>query len=153
MRVFGSVGYAHVPDQRRNKLNDFGSVGYAHVPDQRRNKLNDKSMKLVFIGYGERSKAYKLYNPIEKKLISSRDVYINEQSGWDWKKQEELEIEEVKEQSKVMIPISNTVISRSVRDEEAAEITRNGEASSSRSSESKEESENEDEPRQPVIEV
>jgi hypothetical protein len=61
-------------------------VGYAHVPDQRRTKLDDKSMNLVFIGYDERPKAYKLYNPIEKKVISSRNVYINEQSGWDWKK-------------------------------------------------------------------
>jgi hypothetical protein len=48
-----------------------------------------------------------------------------------------------------VIPISNTVISRSARDEEAAETTRNGDASSLRSSGSEEESENEDEPRQP----
>jgi hypothetical protein len=47
-------------------LRVFGSVGYAHVLDQRRTKLDDKSTKLVFIGYDEMSKAYKLYNPIEK---------------------------------------------------------------------------------------
>jgi hypothetical protein len=41
------------------------------------------------------------------------------------------------------------MISRSARDEEAAETTRNGEVSSSRSSGSEEESKNEDEPRQP----
>jgi hypothetical protein len=82
-------------------------------------------------------------------VISSRDVYINEQSGWDWKKQDELEIEEVKEQPKVVIPTPNTVISRSARNEEVAEITRNGEASSSRSSGNEEGNENEeDEPRQ-----
>jgi Reverse transcriptase (RNA-dependent DNA polymerase) len=82
-------------------------------------------------------------------VISSRDVYINEQSGWDWKKQDELEIEEVKKQPKVVIPTPNTVISRSARNEEVAEITRNGEASSSRSSGNEEGNENEeDEPRQ-----
>ena len=43
----------------------FGSVAYAHIPDQRRTKLEDKSEKLVFIGYEEKSKAYKLYNPVE----------------------------------------------------------------------------------------
>jgi transposase InsO family protein len=48
-------------------LRVFRSVGYAHVPDPRRTKLDDKSTKLVFIGYGERSKTYKLYNPIEKR--------------------------------------------------------------------------------------
>jgi hypothetical protein len=83
-------------------------------------------------------------------VISSRDVYINEQSGWDWKKQDELEIEEVKEQPKVVIPTPNTMISRSARNVEVAEITRNGEASCSRSSGSEEGNENEeDEPRQP----
>jgi hypothetical protein len=107
------------------RLRVFGSVRYAHVPDQRRTKLDDKSTKLVFICYDERSKAYKLYNSIEKKVILGRDIYINEQSGWDWKKQEELEIEEVEE------------------------TTRNGEASSSRSSGSEEGNEDEeDEPRQ-----
>jgi hypothetical protein len=67
-------------------LRVFGSVRYAHISDQMRTKLDDKSTKLLFLGYDERSKAYKLYNPIEKKVISRRDVYINEQSGWDWKK-------------------------------------------------------------------
>jgi hypothetical protein len=33
---------------------------------KRRTKLDDKSTKLVFIGYDERSKTYKLYNSIEK---------------------------------------------------------------------------------------
>jgi hypothetical protein len=59
-------------------LRVFRSVGYTHIPDQRRTKLDDKNKKLMFIGYDERSKAYKLYNPIEKKIISSRDIYINE---------------------------------------------------------------------------
>jgi hypothetical protein len=85
-------------------LRVFRSVKYAHVLDQRKTKLDDKSTKLVFIGYDERSKAYKLYNSIEKKVISSKDIYINEQSSWDWKKHEELEIDEVEEQSTVMIP-------------------------------------------------
>jgi hypothetical protein len=62
-------------------LRVYRSVGYAHIPDQRRTKLDDKSMKLVFIGYDEISKAYKLYNLIKKKVISSKYVYINEQSS------------------------------------------------------------------------
>jgi hypothetical protein len=83
-------------------------------------------------------------------VISSKNVYINEQSDWDWKKQEELEIEEIEEQPKVMIPTPNTVISGSARDKEVVEITRNGEASSSRSLGREERNEDEeDEPRQP----
>ncbi|KAD7477788.1 hypothetical protein E3N88_00924 [Mikania micrantha] len=41
----------------------FGCIAYAHVPDQRRSKLDDKSEKCIFVGYSEQSKAYKLFNP------------------------------------------------------------------------------------------
>jgi hypothetical protein len=52
----------------------FGCIAYAHVPKQTRSKLDDKSEKCIFIGYDEQSKAYKLFNPIIKKVIVSRDV-------------------------------------------------------------------------------
>ncbi|CAJ2652499.1 unnamed protein product [Trifolium pratense] len=48
-------------------LKVFGSVAYAHVPDQRRTKLEDKSQKYIFIGYDEKTKGYKLFDPISKK--------------------------------------------------------------------------------------
>jgi hypothetical protein len=42
------------------------------------------------------SKAYKLYDPIKKKLVISRDIELNEEIRWDWKnQQEELLIKEV----------------------------------------------------------
>ncbi|GJR44232.1 retrovirus-related pol polyprotein from transposon TNT 1-94 [Tanacetum coccineum] len=61
-------------------FNVFGSVAYAHVPDQTRTKLDDKSKKYIFIGYDDRSKAFRLYDPIEKKVSVCRDVYVNEES-------------------------------------------------------------------------
>ncbi|GJV97013.1 retrovirus-related pol polyprotein from transposon TNT 1-94 [Tanacetum coccineum] len=64
----------------------FGSVAYAHIPDQTRKKLDDKSKMYVFIGYDERTKAFRLYVPLEKKVTISRDVYVNEESTWDWSK-------------------------------------------------------------------
>ena len=70
-------------------LRVFGSIAYAHVPDQRRSKLDDKSEKLVFIGYDKRSKGYKLYNPITKKIVVSRDVRFNEEEAWNWSKKED----------------------------------------------------------------
>jgi len=48
-------------------LRVFGCVAYAHVPYERRGKLDDKSEKCMFIGYSEQSKAYKLYNHVTKK--------------------------------------------------------------------------------------
>nr|GEY06582.1 retrovirus-related Pol polyprotein from transposon TNT 1-94 [Tanacetum cinerariifolium] len=64
----------------------FGSVAYAHVPDQTRKKLDDKSKMYIFIGYDERTKAFRLYDPIEKKVTVSRDVFVNEECTWDWRR-------------------------------------------------------------------
>ena len=74
-------------------LKVFGSVAYAHVPDQRRTKLEDKSKRYVFIGYDEKTKGYKLLDPISKKVTVSRDVQINEASEWDWNNSSEVMIE------------------------------------------------------------
>lgn len=56
----------------------FGRVAYAHVPDQKRKKLDDKGEKCNFLGNSDQSKAYKLYNPSTKKILISRDVVFNE---------------------------------------------------------------------------
>ncbi|KAJ3692026.1 hypothetical protein LUZ60_012376 [Juncus effusus] len=68
----------------------FGSVAYAHVPDQRRTKLDDKSKKFVLIGYDEKTKAYKLFDPIGRKVMVSRDVHVNEERAWDWNNKDEM---------------------------------------------------------------
>ncbi|GKU96986.1 hypothetical protein SLEP1_g10166 [Rubroshorea leprosula] len=57
---------------------------YAHVPDQRRSKLDDKGEKCIFLGVSDQSKAYRLYNPLTKKVIISRDVVFDEASTWSW---------------------------------------------------------------------
>jgi len=74
-------------------LKVFGSVAYAHIPDQRRTKLGDKSKRYIFIGYDEKTKGYKLLDPISKKVMVSRDVRINEASEWDWNNSSEVMIE------------------------------------------------------------
>ncbi|XP_074351350.1 uncharacterized protein LOC141690452 [Apium graveolens] len=65
-------------------LKVFGSVAYAHIPDQQRTKLEDKSKKYIFIGYDEKTKGYKLLDPTSKQVTVSRDVRVNEASEWDW---------------------------------------------------------------------
>jgi hypothetical protein len=64
-------------------LRTFGCIAYAHIPFELRKKLDDKSEKCIFTGYSETSKAYKLYNPISKKLILSRDVKFMENQLWN----------------------------------------------------------------------
>ena len=46
-------------------------------------KLDDKNQKCNFVGYSEESKAYRVYNPITKKYVISRDVVFKEEEAWD----------------------------------------------------------------------
>jgi hypothetical protein len=70
-------------------LRVFGSIGYTHIPDQERSKLDDKSKRYIFIGYDSSSKGYKLYNPNSSKIVISRDVEFDEEDFWEWSTQEE----------------------------------------------------------------
>jgi hypothetical protein len=89
-------------------LKVFGSVAYVHIPDQSHVKLDDKSLKLIFIRYDERSKAYKLFDPTNKKIHISRDVQVNEEAMWDWSAIKETFHEKAPEMhSPVNIPPNN----------------------------------------------
>ena len=65
-------------------LRVFSSIAYSHILDEKRGKLDDKSEKCIFVGYSENSKAYRLYNPILKKVIINRDMHFNEEESWKW---------------------------------------------------------------------
>jgi hypothetical protein len=68
----------HKPNVAHLKV--FGSIAYGKISDPKRTKLEDKSKKYVFIRYSEKSKSYKLYDPIENKLVISRNVELNEEA-------------------------------------------------------------------------
>ncbi|KAK3012400.1 hypothetical protein RJ639_010565 [Escallonia herrerae] len=70
-------------------LRIFGSIAYAHVSNEKRSKLDDKSERYVFIGYDQSSKGYKLYNPSNGMIVINRDVEFDEESSWEWKIQNE----------------------------------------------------------------
>ena len=54
-------------------LKKFGCVAYAHVPDELRKKLDNKAHKCIFVIYFEDTKEYKLYDPVTRKVIISRE--------------------------------------------------------------------------------
>ncbi|CAH9074898.1 unnamed protein product [Cuscuta europaea] len=64
-------------------LRIFGSLCYRHIPDEKRRKLSDKSQKLILVGY-DPTGAYKLFDPVEQKCIISRDVIVDETATWNW---------------------------------------------------------------------
>ena len=50
---------------------------------KKRRKLHDKGGKCIFLGLGNYSKAYKLYNPITKKIIVSRyAIFYKRKKTW-----------------------------------------------------------------------
>ena len=64
-------------------LRVFKCVAYTHVSKEQRQELDEKGVKCMFIGYNSESKAYRLYDPINKKIIILRDVEFLENQSWD----------------------------------------------------------------------
>ena len=70
-------------------LRAFGCI--AHVKDTRRHqgKLEDRSKAMIFIGYQIGTKAYKCLDPVNLKVIISRDIIFEEAESWTWSTQGE----------------------------------------------------------------
>jgi len=63
-----------------NHLRVFDSTYYALIPKVHRNKLGTRSRMCIFLGYSNTSKAYRLYDEVNKKFVVSRDVIFLETS-------------------------------------------------------------------------
>ena len=61
-------------------LRVFGATAWVHIPKERRHKLDAKSTRCILVGYDEDagSKVYRLYEPLQKRILRSRDVIIDE---------------------------------------------------------------------------
>ena len=62
-----------------NHLRIFWSLCYLHVPKEHISKLESKTKPYFFVGYDEQSKAYRVYEPITRKVHISRDIVFNKQ--------------------------------------------------------------------------
>ncbi|KAK2998642.1 hypothetical protein RJ639_023717 [Escallonia herrerae] len=56
----------------------FGCPAYVHLHNEERSKLDPKSKECIFLGYEEGVKGYRLWDPVAKKKVISRDVVFNE---------------------------------------------------------------------------
>ena len=79
-------------------LRIFGCVAYSQVPKSNKKKVDDRGEKCIFLGYSEELKAYKLYNPLTKKLVVSRDVIFDEDKSWSWNDDENAKEQQVVEE-------------------------------------------------------
>jgi len=60
----------------------FGCLAHVHTLDQRRVKLDDNSRLCVLFGVSDESKAYRLFDAINKKIIIRKDVIFEENKSW-----------------------------------------------------------------------
>ncbi|GJV06067.1 putative RNA-directed DNA polymerase [Tanacetum coccineum] len=70
MEVGKDVSYRH--------LRVFGCKAFVHIPKDERSKLDVKTKPCVFLGYGQDEFRYRLYDPVQKRLVRSRDVVFEE---------------------------------------------------------------------------
>ncbi|GAU40628.1 hypothetical protein TSUD_190050 [Trifolium subterraneum] len=97
-------------------LRVFGSIAYKHVPYQLRRKLDDKATTMILVGYHSTG-GHKLYDPVNKNVVVSRDVVFDEMKEWDWNMHEKksstsVMLEEL-EENKEIVP--ETDMRRSTR--------------------------------------
>lgn len=59
-------------------LRVFGCLAHAHVSKELRKKLDGRTIPCIFIGYGDEEFGYRLWDPIHKTVIRSRDVVFHE---------------------------------------------------------------------------
>jgi hypothetical protein len=72
----------------RHKLNimflrTFGCVGHVKNTKPFLDKLEDRSTPMVFLGYEDGSKAYRLYDPEGGKVVVSRYM-VFDKATWKW---------------------------------------------------------------------
>ena len=63
-------------------LRVFGRIAYVHVPKEKWRKLDAKAEKCMLVGYSDKQKGYKCYNPRTKQACVSRDVVFDESTSW-----------------------------------------------------------------------
>ena len=61
-------------DVSYDHLRVFDCKAFVHVPKDQRSNLDDKAKPCIFMGYGHEQFGYRLWDPMNKKIIKSKDV-------------------------------------------------------------------------------
>jgi len=80
----------HGKKPRVNHMRVFGCIAHVKKIGPGVKKLSDRSQRMVFIGYEEGTKGYRLLDPVTRTLHISRDVIFEENLGWEWNNAESL---------------------------------------------------------------
>jgi hypothetical protein len=69
---------------RVDYLRTFGCVAHMKIFGPGLTKLSDRARSGVFVGYEDRAKAYRMFDPTSNRLNVTRDVVFKEGRKWDW---------------------------------------------------------------------
>jgi len=72
-------------------LRTFGAVAVHWISHGHRTKLEPTGSRMVFLGYPEDFKAYRLYDPSSRKIVASRNVHVYEDKLY-WKNEDKEQI-------------------------------------------------------------
>ena len=67
----------------------FGCIAHMKVPREYVQKLDDRRKRMVYLGNEPGSKAHRLFDPLTRRLNVSRDVFFEEDKGWNWTEQKQ----------------------------------------------------------------
>jgi hypothetical protein len=62
----------------------FGCLAHVKNTAPHPKKLDYRSSKMMYLGVAEESKAHRLYDPVQKRVVVSRDVIFEEGTVWKW---------------------------------------------------------------------
>ena len=65
-----------------NHFRIFGSLAYCRIPEEKRKKLDQTVEKGYLAGYSENAKAYRIYLPGSRKVVVRRDVKFMEDKAF-----------------------------------------------------------------------
>ena len=66
-------------DVSYDNLRVFGCKAFVHIPKDERSKLDVKAKPCIFLGYGHEEFRYRLWDPLSRKMVRSRDVFLEDQ--------------------------------------------------------------------------
>ena len=66
-------------DVSYDHLRVFGCKTFVHIPKDKRSKLDVKAKPCIFLGYGHEEFGYKLWDPLSRKIVKSKDVVFLEE--------------------------------------------------------------------------
>lgn len=65
-------------------LRTFGCVAHVKTVKPHLKKLDDRSVKMVLLGYEPGAKAYRVFDPVARRVHVTRDIVFDEAAQWDW---------------------------------------------------------------------